>query len=316
MQDPPDTEPPAPPGDAAHTTADRGMTCKGCGYILEGLDLAGSCPECNTPILGPCFNCAYDLQHMDPRGNCPECGLPVIHSAGKCPLDNTSTDSLKTLHNGFVLALTGVALYLVHFIVFMIASGVVGTTTFQPNQSSPMGAIHTVNIISGLTSAAVSVVYLLGWWRISTIPDGLPGTLDRPDARKLLRVVVVVCAIFVVVSLPLTLVPPQSPGSMTVRPVDIAAMVIGVIALGAWLTLWIAQMLYIKWFARLAGNEKMHRRAKHFIWSGPLIFIVGLPLLLLGPIVFIILYYRMLTAIRRNIKEILSDRRLPEPQTP
>lgn len=308
MQEPHDPENPY----AAPLPGDRGAvvnhppSCAGCGYLLAGIDITGACPECNTPILGSCFHCGYNLEGSDPHGSCPECGVPAIESVGLGPFNLVSTGSLRAIHSGFRLSLGSILVYLVAVVIGAIGGGIMGASV-SPGSGLPPW-YHAFLITTSAISNAAVLGFYRGMWKISTHPGGISRHADRPDRRRLLRVMCVIGAVCVVMSFAFSFVPPQSPQNFSMRPVDIAALLVSLVCLGVMLLFWIALMRYVRWFASIARNKRMLGRAKHLIWSGPLMVVVGWVVLLIGPIVFVILFYRMLDSLRRDIRAILRSR--------
>ncbi|QYK46965.1 MAG: hypothetical protein KF838_09230 [Phycisphaeraceae bacterium] len=90
---------PAPEIQSRHDPRDEfTLLCERCGYVLEGLDHGGNCPECGKPIAeslprnarpgspwqawrsppdAACVGCGYPLEIEDDRDVCPECGTRV-----------------------------------------------------------------------------------------------------------------------------------------------------------------------------------------------------------------------------------------------
>ncbi|MBY0262181.1 MAG: hypothetical protein K2Q20_07535 [Phycisphaerales bacterium] len=74
----------------------REHDCAGCGYDLTGLTHDARCPECGRrptpqhPVVDldvrgvdldiACVSCNYNLRGLDPHGRCPECGRPIRKS--------------------------------------------------------------------------------------------------------------------------------------------------------------------------------------------------------------------------------------------
>jgi len=283
--------------------------CAHCGYDLAGLDLADSCPECNTPVLKSCFHCGYDLAGIDPMGFCPECGVRAVHSIGRGPFAAFPRETLETIRKGFDMALAAVILYALIIIGVMIVGMVVGFSVYQPNNpAAAQAATRPFNIASSIIGTGFTILFIVGWWRLTETSDRLPDTLDRPELRKGTRVLLVVAAVLSVVGVVGSLVAsPQ--GTLVPTLIDWVFFVVGIVSLGVWIGLWVFQLLYLKWFAKMVRNTKMHGRAKHLIWSGPVIGVLGALCLMIGPLIVLVLYWNTLYYLRRDIKRLCRDAR-------
>ena len=87
----------------------------------------------------------------------------------------------------------------------------------------------------------------------------------------------------------------------------VLSMVLGLLSLVAWVAQFFAAMLYVRWLARRVPDQKLHNRAKRFMWLGPLLQTVGLLLIGLGPLIALVMYWNMLDVMRKHIKRILAE---------
>lgn len=286
----------------------------------------------DTPAeSGPrCFQCGYDLSGIDPSGVCPECGIPVEFSDGHGPLSAVESDALDTITRGFGNAMAGILLYVIVTIASIIASIAISATTIQqiqPGQQPTFSRLfYLVNFASNLLTTLASCIFLIGWWKITTPPEGLPEPLDRGDWRTILRITIPIQIVGLIVGFAWSVynfIVLPTPSHQGLQPslqgwglmVLILSVLVGFALFANLIVLWIFQMLYARWFAGLTLNDKMQRRAKNLIWSGPLMVIVGSMCLMIGPLIFVILYYNMHKNLKRDVKAILDDRQLSSGKT-
>tara|TARA_R110002072_G_scaffold42064_11_gene117997 strand:+ start:13542 stop:14462 length:921 start_codon:yes stop_codon:yes gene_type:complete len=284
---------------------DRAMqtshACLKCKYSLDGIDPSGACPECGTPIIDGCVWCAYDLSDTEPNGVCPECGVPVHCSIGSSALGGVSTEQLQSVHAGFRLV-TYLLLFFIIFIVLLIA------TMFMN--------FRATGSLIGITALVICIGVVLGtifgWFKLSQPLTGLPRKIDKPGIRSLVRVMLWVFIGVAILSLINGLVawaPLSEGGSLTVR--GIANGVLFVLLGSSAIVLFVANVLYIGWFARLVRNQRIQKRAKHFVWTGPTVAILGAMLLCFVPIfplIVLALYLDMIESIRIDLKKIIKAR--------
>jgi hypothetical protein len=245
-----------------------------------------------------CPKCKYDLVGCDPKGNCPECGTPVYCSVGRGVLNAVPIEQLRSAHLGFRLVTNLILLYIVSVIVSMV--GLFYIIGVNPDQYYPLAAIAAI-INNGII---FGIIY--GWLRLTQRLQNLPDALDRPDLRSFVRVVMWIFAGSTVITLVYGLFPsdPNAPPSA----IDIAYAIFSFLVAILMLVVFVANVLYMGWFARLVGNTKMAKRAKHFVWYGPLIAVLGFFILFLGPLITLVLYWNMIEYTRRDLKKIIAAR--------
>ena len=104
---------------------------------------------------------------------------------------------------------------------------------------------------------------------------------------------------------------PQFSTGQTLAPgmtaIVVLSMALGLASLIAWVAQFFAAMLYVRWLARRVPDQKLHNRAKRFMWLGPLLQTVGLLLLGLGPLIALVMYWNMLDTMRKHIKRMLAE---------
>lgn len=275
-------------------------TCSKCDYNLTNIDPSGNCPECGTPIINNCIRCEYDLSGTDTDSKCPECGVPVRCSIGRSALGTVPTELLRSVHSGFRLVTTLILISIITGIgSYIVLAMVIGR---NPDLFYPFSVVSAI-INNGLTFGIV-----VGWFKLTKPLTGLPEILDAPDKRSFVRVTLWIYTACLSITTIWQLIP-QDPNAA--EDLSILAIVMGIFFLATYvvmLVVFISNVLYLGWFARLVRNRKMTKRSKHFAWSGPVIAILGMPLLFLGPLITLILYWNMVEYIRRDLKKIINAR--------
>lgn len=243
-----------------------------------------------------CIGCGYDLAGLARDGRCPECGTPVERSYAPDMLENRSLEFLNSLHSGLRIVFFGMI-----GIICLTAVSVAAVITAQI--LSP-GALAAIQLVATILTTALSLVILLGWWRITTPdPARVGGGLDvRP--RQVLRVTLI-AGLAVSVCM-LALQPFVRPEQLDVTTATGALYaVLQLLSLVAWGVQFFAAMLYFRWLARRIPDPKLESDAKRFMWLGPVLFIVFYLCLLIGPLVALVLYMIMLNTLRKHVEAIL-----------
>lgn len=276
--------------EASETTA-AGTTCPKCQYD-SGDPEAQACPECGTSLIPHCIICGYDLKGIGREGVCPECGTPVEQSYLPDLLANRSPEYLRQLRSGLSFVLNGILAY-VCVVVLGFLSAIAG--------------VSGAELFLAFAGTACSIAILVGWWRLTTPDPGMPPEANAGlGARQIIRIAVCVQLAASIFGLM-----PQFSTGQTLTPgltaIVVLSVALGVLSLIAWVAQFFAAMLYVRWLARRVPDQKLHDRAKRFMWLGPVLQTVGLLLLGLGPLIALIMYWNMLDAMRKHIKRILAD---------
>ena len=273
-------------------------SCTKCNYNLSGIDLSANCPECGERIINECMFCDYDLSNTDPNNPCPECGVPVLCSIGNSAFASVSTEQLKSVHTGFKLVTMLILLYIVSVIATMVLSFALLTNAPDLN--------YLFTVVAAVVNNAIIFGIIVGWFKMIQPLKGLPSLIDAPDKRTFVRAMLWVFTGITVITLIYGFIPSAQSDALSV--IDIAFGIFYIFSLVFMLALFISNVMYIGWFAKLVRNKKMAKRSKHFVWSGPLIAILGFPLLFLGPLITLVLYWNQIEYIRRDLKKIIQTR--------
>jgi hypothetical protein len=87
------------------------------------------------------------------------------------------------------------------------------------------------------------------------------------------------------------------------------AAAIGVAILVAWVAFYFLSMKYLGWMASRIPNEPLVRFALRMRWLGPLLFIVGAPCVMLGPLAAMILYVVLIRRLKCEIQAVEQRQR-------
>ena len=288
--------------------------CRKCGGSLAGVMPGAPCPQCGMPspsapgvvpgqpgaesaTVGPgvaCRQCSYVLQGLSKTGQCPECGRPVADSLDAFSLRTAAKTYLDALHSGLSLVLNGILAQIVLTIGLFIA-------VFAAAAAGAGGrGTLLVQLLGSFGSLAIGIVILLGWWRASEPDPGEAAWEDPTAARKVLRVALAASAGVALLSFLVQ-------GSILLAgPVGALVLFNGglnLISIAASVTGFFASMIYVSKLAPRIPNMKATRRAKTLMWAMPLLFTVGL-LILIGPLIGLVLYWNLLYWVRNDIRRI------------
>ena len=255
-----------------------------------------------------CVICGYHLTGLWLTGVCPECGAPVERSLRGDRLAFSAPPYVASLRRGagmINLALLVQTLSVVGSIAWAIAASAAGLGV------TTQSAGHSV--LSGARVVA-SIATLAGWWLLSAPEPRLSGAHRGRGPRFWVRVSIVAQASMTALSFALSLAAPATgPQSSSALSVAAGGLVVGALNLAAYALWFFASMLYLRWLAPRIPSRSVYRWAKTFIWLGPVLLIVGAPLLCIGPLAAYICYWVMLF---RVWSELNGSRRRRGPLSP
>jgi hypothetical protein len=82
-----------------------------------------------------------------------------------------------------------------------------------------------------------------------------------------------------------------------------AALVIGI----AGVVQFFASVLYVRWLAPRIPDVALYEKARKYLWLLPLIYILGMICLGLGPLIALVMYLLMLNSVRVRLQAILQS---------
>lgn len=243
-------------------------------------------PAGNDTAGRTCVVCAYSLHGLAPDGLCPECGTPVAHSIRGNLLKYASPEYLKRLHRGVILIQTGIILG----VPVAVASAL----------AVPGAGAESVAALAGV---AVSAVSACGWWLFTELDPGHAATDSGATPRTMIRASVLASIPMAVVSTVADALKPAGSAASASDPLTILSAIANLGLLVALTTRYFAAMLYLRWLAGRIPDEKVRTRAKDLMWPGPLVLL----LFVIGLVVVLVLYWRMLTWVRKDLKRIRAE---------
>ncbi|MEK6700920.1 MAG: hypothetical protein AABZ53_01545 [Planctomycetota bacterium] len=260
-----------------------------------------------------CIRCGYDLMGLKPAGVCPECGTPVERSMRGDLLEYCGEEYLASLHWGLFWTQTSLLLLLIFKVPLLVLEVWVGMGV---STGLPAGMFEP--IARGI-ELGPTLLFVLGWWRLSTPDPGQLSSNKGEGARRHIRLAlaVTVCTAliqfvtaFMHLPSPIALLEPHglTPGAQPSDVVDqslaLLSAMLWLLAFVAWAVTFFAAMAYVHWIARRVPNAKARTRASLLIWLCPVLYIFGRLCVGLGPLIALVLYYNLLDWLRIDLKNI------------
>ena len=240
---------------------------------------------------------------------CPGCGCQLLGSPvpGGSSNDRTTlvaSDSLRTMHKGLGIIL---ACMLCYVPVGLFTGGMVLLT--QNNVLS----MQSVQILNMFISLPIFAISLWGYWRATEKHQSRTAPKEYEAARRFARTWLQVHIMFGIVNFIanitiLTLWPPdyKNPMAMSKGPMLWVMLLIGIPATVVWLFQFITFMQYLRLLAGRIPDGDIVRRADMYLWFLPLLSTVGILACGIGPILATVLYWRLLSRVRKHIASILA----------
>lgn len=269
----------------------------------------------------PCRQCGYDLRSLATDGACPECGSPIRNSLRGFLLEFASPDYLRSLRLGAtVIEASKLASFVGGFLVFL---GGIALAVYKIINGQALTAFSGLDAANEFADIAFMLGSTVGMWWL-TAPD--PGATqdEDPRARRLIRAALVASLfaqalstiakrtpILAALGIPVTAAPtasyqnnPYAALNVLTSPGFLAISLIGLLHLAAYLTGYIATMIYFRSLAARLKDSTLDRWAKRMLWLGPVLYTVGAACVGLGPLAASIIYIFLIDRIRARLRAL------------
>jgi len=161
------------------------LNCSDCGRSLQGVDIEGTCPGCDSGVGDTlninvidrktlricadvmCVNCGYNLRTLEIASVCPECATTVADSLHSAELRFANRDWLRKVRRGIWLLLVTVVISAASALFWRFFIPLFSSPPFETIQQYTM-LIHLVN-----STIVFWAVYL------ATLPN--PGLAPTPS---------------------------------------------------------------------------------------------------------------------------------------
>jgi ACR3 family arsenite efflux pump ArsB len=162
--------------------------------------------------------------------------------------------------------------------------------------------------VSRVAIIGAAAIILLGYWKY-TEPDPTVEGLENPaGARAVCRTATGCYAGITVVTTLLQVI--ALLGLLDVIQDDVAVGMaiigggLGLLGFVAWVVQVIASLKYTAWVAKRLPDPVMEAKARRYTWLLPLIAVLGLILLYLGPLIALVMYWNLLDKLRKRVRAI------------
>ncbi|MBS0197636.1 MAG: hypothetical protein JSR77_12855 [Planctomycetes bacterium] len=247
-----------------------------------------------------CIGCGYTLRGLPVDRSCPECGMPVARSLVGNELRHAAPAYLRTLRTGAYWLLVGTILQFVTTgLAFVCVITIVNL------------AKSWANLVPWLFEAADIVPAFLLLWAYTkfTTPDPGMSLKEQPGAaRRVARTALLVVACSTVARFTLTTmgIHAQFTPNMTPKMIALSSTALAVVLI-QWIAMivqFFAVLLYIRWLATRIPDSKAAASAKRYMWLLPVLYGPGIVVLFAGPVVGLVLYWRLIHRIYKHLTDI------------
>lgn len=273
--------------------------CNQCGYNVQGLALAGECPECGADVevwhegqpetrSRTCVRCGYQLKGLKHSGRCPECGLLVAVSVDRDLQVTCTRRTVAKMADGALMAGVGLLVVMIAIPVWFVR--LIQTSTVGPSW---------LGIPVGLT------LLMAGWIVLVTAEP----TLARASRSKRAWWVVAMLSGVFVLGLWLEVAVILWNGTAFSQLVGMFTLVL--LAVGFLHT--VVSMSYVEWLGGRIANSGLPSHARLVMWLIPLLLPVTLPCFLglqiflpVSPLAASLVYFTVIARLWWRLRKVLT----------
>lgn len=239
-----------------------------------------------------CVRCSYDLRGLAVDGQCPECGESIARSLAGDLLRGCTLAYLRNLRVGLQIIAIGLFLTILVTLASLI------------NDILAHG-VREIDLSIHALSFVVECVLMLGYWKYTALDPGANGIEQPIDARRIVRVTVVLSLATATGTAMLRFLRPQDIKLTGLRtPAEIGFAIAGALVLLIWLVQFYAVMSYTWRIAARIPDAGLIKRIRLYRWMLPVIFVVGMIFAGLGPLVATIMYWSVLVRVRTGVARV------------
>ncbi|MBL0869363.1 MAG: hypothetical protein IBJ18_02170 [Phycisphaerales bacterium] len=266
----------------------------------------------NTPGMSialqndqPCIKCSYNLRGLPIAGTCPECGSLVSDSLRGFNLRFAAPEYLAKVNRGLSFVLNSI-LAIVIITVLTIAV----TIATAGRQSELVLLLQFAQILTTATGLA-------GYWWYTEPDPGYTGIEKPNSARQIVRIAVCIQAVALLMSTAVVIIgftgsggggggSAASPGGAAMAVVGLFTIAFLVLNLVAYIAQFVGTMRYTAWMFSRVPDADLAKKAKMYVWLLPLIYVVGMIALGLGPLIALVMYWNLLDKLRKHVKTVAA----------
>lgn len=239
-----------------------------------------------------CVRCSYDLCGLAFDGQCPECGESIARSLAGDLLRGCSPEYLRTLCIGLRLISIGLCLTILVTLATVI------------NDILDLG-VREIDLTIHALSFLVDCVLLLGYWKYTALEPARAAIEQPTDARRIIRMTVVISFVTVTSTAMLRIFRPQDIQLNGVRtPAEVGVAIAGILVFLIWLVQFFALISYTSRIAARVPDAELVKRIRLYRWIIPAIFVGGMILVGLGPLIASIMYWSLLVRVRAGVARV------------
>jgi hypothetical protein len=252
-----------------------------------------------------CISCGYNLRLLEKDGRCPECGTPVERSLHGDALLYSSPGYLRRLRQGVQLIYWGL---IARIAVGLVSAGIAFVHGVLLGMGGTGDAIHVMLLaLLIIADVAISVAVIVGWWLLSTPDPAVPPEDRRNRLRWWVRALAVALGVVGIASsagdIAASTTGPNAGATFT-NALVVAGVALGVVVIVAWAAFYFLSMKYFSWIASRIPNQPLVEFASRMRWLGPVLFVVGAPCIMLGPLAALILYLVLVRRLMRQVQAV------------
>lgn len=218
---------------------------------------------------------------------------------------NAPEPYVKGLRQGVALVLNGILVMVALMTILILIAFVRAAPRGQPLPRS-------IEIASNFLMLIPSAMMALGYWKYSERDPVYRGADEPAMARQILRASTVAAAVMAVVNGVCSILgaTPNVGAAMFANLGFwvIVSVILALIGLVIQIAHFLSAMKYTSWIGLRLADPAIAKRADQYMWLLPLIWVLGMFCLGLGPVIALVMYWTLLNRVRTGLAVIETGR--------
>ena len=268
----------------------------------------------------PCVQCSYTLVGCRTGDPCPECGTPIDRTYRPDLFLFQPDGAVQRASRGIGALKYSILLNVLIVLIFGVVGAILGSSgggQGTPGLAQDARLLALLGVVTNTTGFGLTIWMLTGWLRVASQHHDDRFFYEYQSAANATRVgawiVVVVGGIGLVLAIIGVVTGASIPAADgTLSPLGgllaLLSIPLALVAFVGNCLVFFGGLLVLRQIALRSAQPKLAKKAGRYMWLLPVIGVVGIILLFLGPLIALVMYYNLLDKIKKGVDAVRKMR--------